>query len=167
MLTHPFEPVYDSECAALVLGTMPSPVSRKQGFYYSHPRNRFWAVLAELFGRSFPDSTDEKRRLVLDNHIALWDVLASCEIEGASDSKIRKPCCNDFSALLNGSKIRRVYTTGQKAYTLYTKFCSGKTGIPAAPLPSTSPANCRAGFAELLKCYAALRDLPPDRASSF
>ncbi|MDR2658725.1 MAG: DNA-deoxyinosine glycosylase [Spirochaetaceae bacterium] len=158
MLIHPFEPVYDRDCTALVLGTMPSPVSRERGFYYGHPRNRFWPVLAAVFNEAFPDSTEDKKRFVLNHHIALWDVLASCEIEGASDSKIKNPRCNDFSALLCRSKIRRVYTTGQKAYMLYTKFCSGKTGILAKPLPSTSPANCRTGFEELLEQYAVLRD---------
>ncbi|MDR0409285.1 MAG: DNA-deoxyinosine glycosylase, partial [Spirochaetaceae bacterium] len=113
--------------------------------------------LAELFSRPLPLSITDKKALVLDNHIALWDVLASCEIEGASDSKIRNPRCNDFSALLGGSNIRCVYTTGQKAYMLYTRFCSDKTGIPAIPLPSTSPANCRVSFAELLECYSKLR----------
>jgi hypoxanthine-DNA glycosylase len=159
MLIHPFDPVYDGDCTALVLGTMPSPVSREKGFYYAHPRNRFWAVLSALFGEPFPVSTGERRRLSLKHHIALWDVLASCEIEGASDSKIKNPVCNDFLPLLERTKISRVYTTGRKAYTLYTKYCYGRTKLAALPLPSTSPANCRVSFSGLLKQYAAL--LPP------
>jgi hypoxanthine-DNA glycosylase len=157
MLIHPFEPVYDADCAALVLGTMPSPASRKAGFYYGHPRNRFWAVLAAVFDAPFPVSTESRRRLALENHIALWDVLASCEIEGAADSSIKHPACNDFSPLLGRARIRRIYTTGKKAYTLYSKFCRAGTGIAATPLPSTSPANCGVSFAELCKCYSALR----------
>jgi hypoxanthine-DNA glycosylase len=158
MLIHPFEPVYDADCVALVLGTMPSPASRTAGFYYGHPRNRFWTVMAAVFDAPFPVSTEDRRHLALENRIALWDVLASCEIEGASDSKIRQPVCNDFLPLLGRTKIRRIYTTGKKAYTLYTKFCSGGTGIAATPLPSTSPANCAMSFAALCGFYAALRD---------
>ena len=157
MLIHPFEPVYDGDCTALVLGTMPSPVSREKGFYYAHPRNRFWAVLSALFDETFPVSTDERRRLALKHHIALWDVLASCDIEGASDSRIKNPVCNDFLPLLENSKIKSVFTTGRKAYTLYMKRCYGITRMAAVPLPSTSPANCRFSFPELLKQYAALR----------
>jgi hypoxanthine-DNA glycosylase len=146
----------------LVLGTMPSPVSREKGFYYAHPRNRFWAVLAALFNEAFPVSTDERRRLALKHHIALWDVLASCEIEGASDSKIRNPVCNDFLPLLEKSKIKSIFTTGAKAYTLYMKHCYERTHLAAVPLPSSSPANCRVSFSELLKQYAALRDETAD-----
>jgi hypoxanthine-DNA glycosylase len=139
---------------------MPSPVSRQKGFYYANPRNRFWAVLAAVFGEAFPVSTEEKKRLVLKHHIALWDVLAACDIEGASDSMIRRPVCNDFMPLLASTKISRVYTTGRKAYSLYMKYCHGITRLAAVPLPSTSPANCRASFSELLKQYAALRVTP-------
>ena len=157
MLIHPFEPVYDGDCTALVLGTFPSPVSREKGFYYAHPGNRFWPVLAALFDEPFPVSPDDRRRLALKHHIALWDVLASCEIEGASDSRIKNPVCNDFLPLLENSKIKSVFTTGGKAYTLYMKHCYVRTGIAAVPLPSTSPANCRVTFPELIKQYAALR----------
>ncbi|MDR2803979.1 MAG: DNA-deoxyinosine glycosylase [Treponema sp.] len=154
MLIHPFDPVYDTDCTALVLGTMPSPVSREKGFYYGHPRNRFWTVLAALFDEPFPASTEDRRRLVLKHHIALWDVIASCEIEGASDSRIKKPVCNDFLPLLEQTKISRVYTTGRKAYTLYMKHCYGRTKLAALPLPSTSPANCRVTIPELIEQYA-------------
>jgi hypoxanthine-DNA glycosylase len=136
---------------------MPSPVSRERGFYYAHPRNRFWSVLAAVFGEAFSESAEDRTRLVLRHHIALWDVLASCEIDGASDSGITKPVCNDFSALLDAANIRCVYTTGGKAYTLYTKHCLARTAIPAVLLPSTSPANCRCPFDELVRRYSVLR----------
>ncbi|MDR2097151.1 MAG: DNA-deoxyinosine glycosylase [Spirochaetaceae bacterium] len=157
MTVHPFDPVYNADCTALVLGTMPSPVSREKGFYYAHPQNRFWAVLSALFNEPFPVSTEERRRLVLKYHIALWDVLASCDIEGASDSKIKNPVCNDFSHLLQSAKISRVYTTGRKAYELYTKLCYPVTRLAAIPLPSTSAANCRVTFPRLLESYAVLK----------
>jgi hypoxanthine-DNA glycosylase len=157
MLIHPFEPVYDEDCSTLVLGTVPSPVSRDSGFYYAHPGNRFWGVLAAVFDEPFPAGSGERRRLALKHHIALWDVLASCDIEGASDSKIRNPVCNDFLPLLKKTKINRVYTTGRKAYTLYMKHCYGATKLAAVPLPSTSPANCRVSFSQLLEQYSALR----------
>jgi hypoxanthine-DNA glycosylase len=136
---------------------MPSPVSRERGFYYANPQNRFWRVLAAVFGEAFPESIEARTSLVLRHHIALWDVLASCETEGASDSRITKPVCNDFSPLLAAAKIRRVYTTGVKAHALYTRHCLALTAIPAVPLPSASPANCRCSFDELVRRYSVLR----------
>jgi hypoxanthine-DNA glycosylase len=155
---HPFGPLYDADCTRLVLGTMPSPVSRQKGFYYAHPRNRFWAILAALFGEPFPESSEERKFFALKHHIALWDVLASCKIVGAADYTIKMPVCNDFLPLLEKTRINRVYTTGKQAYDLYTKHCYGTTKIAAVPLPSTSPANCRVSFAELLEKYAVLRN---------
>lgn len=157
MISHPFDPVYDAGCTALVLGTMPSPVSRERGFYYAHPRNRFWSVLAAVFGEAIPESAEDRTGIVLRHHIALWDVIASCEINGASDSGITKPVCNDLSTLLSAANIRNVYTTGVKAHALYTKHCLALTAIPAVPLPSTSPANCRCSFDELVRRYSVLR----------
>jgi hypoxanthine-DNA glycosylase len=156
-VTHPFPPVYDGECTALILGTIPSPVSRENAFYYSHPRNRFWQVLSAVFDVSLPYLLEDKKELVLDNHIALWDVLASCEIDGADDESIRNPIANDFSGLLSETKIERVFTTGEKAHKLYGKLCRKQTRIDAIPLPSTSPANQRISLNELINAYMALR----------
>ncbi|MGI5117049.1 DNA-deoxyinosine glycosylase [Treponema sp. SP13] len=147
-IDHPFAPVYDSKSRVLVLGTMPSPRSRTAGFYYMHGQNRFWPVIAAITGERLGyandegiKAVDERRTLVLRHGIALWDVLASCDIRGAADTSIQNPIANDFSTLLASSHIERIYCTGQTAYKLYTKLCEEATHIRAVCLPSTSSAN--------------------------
>lgn len=155
-ITHAFSPVFDSESRVLVLGTMPSPKSREQGFYYSHPRNRFWPVLAKLFGEEQPESPEGKRAFCLRNKIALWDVLAECDIEGASDSSIKNAVPNDFSEIFETADIKAVFCTGAAAGKLYKKFIEPKTGIPAVVLPSTSPANAKIGIEKLAEEYKVI-----------
>ena len=155
---HSLDPVFDAESRILILGTMPSPVSREQGFYYSHPQNRFWQVMSAVFDEPLPYTIEQKTRLVLSRGVALWDVLASCEIHGAEDASIRKPVANDFSAILAASKISMICTTGERAATLYRKLCRPLTGIEAVPLPSTSPANRgRYPLNTLIEIYTILR----------
>lgn len=141
LVTHPFEPIYNNESKVLVLGTIPSLISRQNNFYYSNPHNRFWQVLSAVFDESLPFSVEDKKNFVLKHGIALWDVLASCEISGSDDSSIKKPVVNDFSKILAETQIKTIFTTGDKAFKLYKKYCQKQTGIPAIPLPSTSPAN--------------------------
>ena len=155
-IVHPLAPVYDADSKILVLGTMPSPKSREAGFYYSHPRNRFWPVLAALFGEEAPKTNEEKRSLLLRHRIAVWDVIASCEITGASDTSIRNAVPNPIEELIVKTKIKAVYTTGQKAYQLYQKHCYPKTGIEAVPLPSTSPANAAMSLEKLIEAYRVI-----------
>lgn len=149
-------PVFDEHSAVLILGTMPSPKSRAAGFYYAHPQNRFWPVLAELFGESGIDTAEKRRASALRRKIALWDVLAECDIEGAADSAIRNPVPNDIAALLRGSGIRAVFTTGKTAARLYKRFCEPCGCPPAIGLPSTSPANARMSTAQLLEEYKVI-----------
>lgn len=157
-ISHPLTPIFNAESRILILGTMPSPASRKNGFYYGHPQNRFWHVLSAVFEKPMPLTNDEKREFVRAHKIALWDVLASCSITGAADSSIQNPIPNDFSYILAQTKIERIYTTGKKAYTLYTQLCEATTMIPAIVLPSTSPANRAHGPLEkLISDYAVLR----------
>ncbi|MEE8705168.1 MAG: DNA-deoxyinosine glycosylase [Oscillospiraceae bacterium] len=155
-IIHPLEPVWNSECRALILGTMPSPKSRMVGFYYGHPQNRFWRVLAEIFGETVPNSNAEKTSFLLQHRIALWDVLKSCRICGASDQSITEPVPNDFSVLLKETEIQSIYTTGRKAFQLYESLVYPKTKIHAIALPSTSPANCRMSFHDLIDAYRVL-----------
>ncbi|HNY21046.1 MAG TPA: DNA-deoxyinosine glycosylase [Treponemataceae bacterium] len=158
MVQHGIDPVFDGSSEILVLGTMPSPASREVGFYYSHPQNRFWQVLSAVFDEPLPYTIDQKKRLVLSHGIALWDVLASCEMEGAEDSSIKKPVANDFSAILSASSIKTVYTTGEKADYLYKKLCRHQIGIDSIMLPSTSPANRgRYPLNTLIEIYSVLR----------
>ena len=156
-ISHPLAPVFDSNSRVLVIGTMPSPKSREVGFYYMHPQNKFWRVLCELLGEPLPQTNDERQALLLRRHIALWDVLAGCEIDGADDGSIREPVANDLRVVLDHADIKAIFTTGTKAAQLYKKLCLPKTGTPAIPLPSTSPANCRFySYDEILDKYRVL-----------
>ena len=140
-VAHTFEPVYDENSRLLILGTFPSVKSRENAFYYGHPQNRFWKLLAGLTGEKTPGSIEEKKELLLKHDIAIWDVIRSCEIEGSSDSSIREVEPNDIAGLLQGSRIERIYGNGDKACRLYNRFCRAQTGVEIIRLPSTSPAN--------------------------
>ncbi len=139
---HELAPIYDENSTVLILGTMPSPKSREVGFYYGHPQNRFWRVMSELFAEDV-QTVEEKVEFLHRHRIALWDVLASCEIKGADDSTIKAPIANDLSNILSTANIKAIFTTGKKAEQLYLKYLEPQTGIKAIPLPSTSGANCR------------------------
>lgn len=141
MLVHPFPPVYDAESEILILGSFPSVKSREIMFYYGHPQNRFWRVLAAVYNADVPQNTDEKTRFLLKHHIALWDVLASCEITGSADSSIKNAVPNDLSVILSRADIRRIYTNGKTSEKYYKRFSEEITGRGSVCLPSTSPAN--------------------------
>ncbi len=151
---HTLPPVVDAGSRVLMLGTMPSPKSREAGFYYAHPQNRFWRVMGALFGEETPCGTAQREAFLHRRHIALWDVLASCEIRGADDGSIRSPVANPLEGVLSQADIRAIFTTGTKAAALYRRFCAPRTGRPAMALPSTSPANCRYyTFEKLVEAY--------------
>lgn len=152
-VTHEIQPVFDSRSRVLLLGTMPSPASREQGFYYGHPQNRFWRMLAAIFDEPVPRTIEEKRDMLLRHHIALWDVLASCEIEGASDASIRDAQPNDLARIFDAADIRAVFATGTKAGELYRKLIEPTLGVPCTTLPSTSPANAKMKLADLVDAY--------------
>lgn len=140
-IKHTFEPVYDEHSRLLILGTFPSVKSRENCFYYGHPQNRFWKVIAKLTDSPVPETIEEKKRLLLRNHIAIWDVIASCTITGSSDSTIRDVEVNDIKGLLEKTDISAIYGNGAKACELYDRFIRQQTGIEIQKLPSTSPAN--------------------------
>lgn len=141
MIEHPIEPVYDADSKILILGSFPSVKSRESGFFYGHPQNRFWKVLAAVTDREVPQTIQEKRSFLLKNHIAVWDVIQSCTITGSSDSSIKNVVANDLSKILDRAAIRQIYVNGRKAEQLYQKYIYPKTGLKAVCLPSTSPAN--------------------------
>ena len=144
----------DEHSKILILGTMLSPKSREEGFYYANPQNRFWKIMAELFSEPLPESNEEKKTLMLKHKIALWDVLESCSIIGADDQSIRDVKVNDVSKILEKGEIKAVFTTGKKAFSLYQKHLFCQTGIEAISLPSSSPANCRYyTYSDILKEY--------------
>lgn len=156
---HEIAPVFDERSRVLVLGTMPSPKSREVGFYYSHPQNRFWKVLGELFSEPEPLGVEERRAYALEHSIALWDVLASCEIEGASDASIARPVPNDLTRISSIAPLEAVFTTGTKATQLYRRLCGDMLPeVPHYGLPSTSPANARMRLSDLARAYRPLLD---------
>ena len=141
-IEHPFEPIWDEKSRILILGTIPSPKSRKYGFYYGHPQNRFWVTLSQIIGVPEPEKgRDSKETFLLANNIAVWDVLHSCRIKGASDDSIREPVPNKFRDIIEKSSIRTIFTTGGKATKLFNTLCATEAGMTARYLPSTSPAN--------------------------
>ena len=171
LITHPLPPIWNEESKVLLLGTMPSPKSRELGFFYMHPQNRFWRVLPQVFGESLihpnksPDTQaaiEERRNFILRHKLALWDVLASCQIKGAADSSIRREIPNDFSQILSESKIRQVFFTGQTAAALWKKHCARlyeeRFNLAVHTLPSTSPANARFTLEKLIEEYQLVRE---------
>lgn len=137
LVTHPFEPIFDQNSKILILGSLPSVRSRADGFYYGHPQNRFWKLLARLFQTEIPQTIDDKKTFLLHHGIALWDVIASCEIENSADSTIRNAVPNDLSRIFETANIQMVYTNGKTADKHYRKYHKKE----AVCLPSTSPAN--------------------------
>lgn len=152
-IRHTFEPVYDENSRVLILGSFPSVKSRENNFYYGHPQNRFWKVLAAVLGCEVPQTVEAKKEMLLANHIAVWDVIESCSISGSSDSSIRDVVPNDFTELLQKARIQRIGGNGTKAFELYQKYVFGKTGIVMTRLPSTSPANAACNMERLIEEY--------------
>ena len=153
---HTIEPVFDANSRVLVLGTMPSPKSREQGFFYAHPQNRFWRVLAAVLTQPVPQDMPEKKAMLLANGIALWDVLHACSIRGAADGSIKEPVPNDLRRIFEHARIHAVFATGAKAHALYEKYLRHQTGIEAVRLPSPSGANCATSFEALVEAYAQI-----------
>lgn len=140
-VSHGFEPVYDGNSRILVLGSFPSVKSRENSFYYGHPQNRFWKLMARLLDEPVPSTIEEKKLLLLSRGIAIWDVVAACDIKGSSDSSIRNVIPADINRVLRAANITTIIANGDTAYKLYRKYCEPHTGREALKCPSTSPAN--------------------------
>lgn len=153
---HGFEPVYDKNSRVLILGTLPSVKSTEQGFYYGHPQNRFWRLMAELLGCHKPSSVEEKKNMLLSGGIALWDVIKRCDIEGSSDASIRNAEPNDIMRILSDADIKAIYANGGKAAELYNKLILPVTGREIITLPSTSPANASWNFERLKDAWSVI-----------
>lgn len=153
--THPFPPLYDERSRVLILGSFPSVASREAAFFYGHPQNRFWRVLAALFGTDVPRTVEEKTALVLGRRLALWDTIASCEIAGSSDASIQNVRANDLREILDGADIRAVFCNGGTSYRWYNRLLRGTLGREAACLPSTSPANAAWTLDKLIEAWGA------------
>lgn len=152
-MIHYFEPVYDQRSKILILGTFPSVKSRESGFYYQHPQNRFWKLISALVGCPIPATIEEQKTMLLENQIAIWDVVYSCDINGSSDSSIRNVVPNDIRSLLNRSEIKTIYANGGKADALYNRYCFQDTNTAIIKLPSTSPANASYSLEKLVACW--------------
>ena len=155
---HPFGPLFDGNSRMLILGSFPSVKSREQQFFYGHPQNRFWKVIAALYGQEEPRTIPEKRTLILSHGLALWDSIASCVITGSSDATIREVRANDLRIILDHSPIERIFCNGRKSHEMYERYIQPVTGREAAGLPSPSPANAQWSLEKLIAAWSVLRD---------
>lgn len=159
MPVHPIAPVFDKDSKVLILGSFPSVRSREEGFFYGHPQNRFWKVTSQIFGEELPVTIDEKKAFLIRNHIALWDVIGSCEIDGSSDSSIRDVTVNDLSVILDVADIRAIFLNGKKAEQYYLKYLFPILKRDAVCLPSTSPANAAWNLEKLITVWEAISEV--------
>lgn len=157
MIKHPIQPVYDKNSRILILGSFPSVKSRENMFFYGHKQNRFWRVLSEIFEYPLPKTVDEKRSFLLSSHIALWDVIATCEITGSSDTSIKNVVPNDLSEILACANIERIFLNGKTAEKYYNLYFRDTINIEAICLPSTSPANAIYSLDRLLESWRVIR----------
>lgn len=154
-IEHPFPPVVDPDCKVLILGSFPSVRSREDGFFYGHPQNRFWKVLAAVFDAEVPVSILDKKMLLLTHHLALWDVIASCEITGSSDASVKNAVPVDIVRVTRDAQIERIICNGALAGKLYKRYLQPLTGIESIVLPSTSPANAAWTLDKLIQNWAS------------
>lgn len=158
-IRHTFEPVYNEKSKILILGSLPSVKSREEGFYYGHPRNRFWSVLSGLLGCPLPRTVEEKRQMLIEHGIAIYDVILECDIIGSSDSSIRNVVPADIGGILEGSQIQRIFANGKTAAKLYQRYIQPEIAMPVTELPSTSPANAAYGLERLLQAWELIGDM--------
>ncbi len=159
MIHHPFPPLYNENSKILILGSFPSVKSREQMFFYGHPQNRFWKVISAVFDCDTPKDIYEKRQFLLEHGIALWDIIASCEIIGSSDSSIKNVTANDISEILGAADIKKIYVNGKAAEKYFNKYTREKIGRDAICLPSTSPANASWSVQRLVKAWSVIKEI--------
>ena len=157
MLSHPIPPLYNKDSEILILGSFPSVKSREAMFFYGHPQNRFWKVISSVYDNDEPKTIEEKRQFLLNNHIALWDVIASCDIEGSADGSIKNVKANDLSPILNNANIRQIYVNGKTAEQYYKLYIRPALGHDAICLPSTSPANATWTVDKLIDAWKIIK----------
>ncbi|MBQ8654578.1 MAG: DNA-deoxyinosine glycosylase [Clostridia bacterium] len=138
---HPFPPVFSPSSRILILGSFPSVRSREEGFFYGHPRNRFWPMLAGIYGEDAPVTISDRQSLILRHNLALWDVIAFCRIEGSSDASVKDARPVELRIITDAAPIRRIICNGALAGKMYRRHLQTLTGLEPLILPSTSPAN--------------------------
>ncbi|WP_244835169.1 DNA-deoxyinosine glycosylase [Clostridium sp. BJN0001] len=155
---HNFDPVFDKNSKVLILGTMPSVKSREENFYYGHPRNRFWKIISKITGCSTYNTIEEKKKMLIKNKIAVYDVIKSCDINLSSDSSIKNVEPSDIDTIVKNSNIKTVFLNGDKAFKLYNKYFKNKFDLKIIKLPSTSPANARFKEENLLEKWKVIKE---------
>ncbi|MBE5731942.1 MAG: DNA-deoxyinosine glycosylase [Clostridiales bacterium] len=158
MIVHPIPPLFDENSKTLILGSFPSVKSRESAFFYGHKQNRFWQVVANIFGEKIPQTIEEKKQLILANNLALWDVIGKCEIEGSADSTIKNVTANDLTIILNNAPIERIFVNGKTALKYYDKYIKPLINRSAILLPSTSPANAVYSIDNLIKEWKIIKN---------
>ena len=157
MIEHPIPPVYDEHSRILILGSFPSVKSREAQFFYGHPQNRFWRVVAAVFEDAFPETVAERRAFLLRHGIAVWDVIQSCDIVGSSDASIKNVTVNDLRVILDAASIGQIYVNGKTAEKMYRKYTQSSVDREAVVLPSTSPANAAWNLERLIEAWRVIR----------
>lgn len=152
-IIHPFPPLYDAHSKILILGSLPSVKSREQMFFYGHPKNRFWKVISAICQEELPVTIEEKKKMLLRNHIALWDTIYSCDIIGSSDSSIRNVVPSDLGQIVSESNIQHIFCNGKTSGKYFQKFQQNTLGMEAVVLPSTSPANAAFSLEQLISIW--------------
>ena len=156
-VTHNIPPVFNKRSRVLILGSFPSVKSRETEFFYGHPQNRFWKVIAALCGAPVPETVAQKKELLLRNGIALWDVIAVCSVDGSADSSIKNAVPNDISSLLSETNIKHIFLNGKTAEKYYNRYIKSAVDIPALCLPSTSPANAAKNLDALVEDWSIIK----------
>lgn len=158
-IKHPIKPVYDEKSEILILGSFPSVKSREEMFFYGHKQNRFWKVISAVFEKEVPETIEEKKELLLSSKIALWDVIASCDIEGSSDSSIKNVVPNDLNKILKVADIKKIFVNGKTAEKYYKKYLRDEIKTEAICLPSTSPANAKYTLEKLIEEWKVIKEI--------
>ena len=162
MEEHKFEPVFDNNSRILILGTFPSVKSREMNFYYGHPRNRFWTIMAQILGENVPETIEDKKAMLLRNGIALWDVCEKCDVTGSSDSSIKNVVPVDIKRITDNADIVKIFANGNTAGKLYDKYLKDITGMDINVLPSTSPANAAFQMEQLKDRWNIIKEVLGD-----
>ena len=152
---HNIEPIWDCNSRILLLGSFPSVKSREMAFFYGHPQNRFWKVIANIYEEELPKTIDEKKEMLLKHKIAIWDVIKSCDIIGSADNSIKNVVPNNLDIIFKNANIENIYVNGNQALNLYNKYLLPIIKIKATLLPSTSPANATYSFEKLCTIWQA------------
>ena len=150
-IIHPLKPLYRADSKLLILGSFPSVKTREYGFFYGHPFNRFWPLMAALFQEEISTKIEDRRAFLLRHKIAVYDSIYQCDIVGSSDASIQNVVPTNLRPIFETAEIRQVFCNGQTSYYYYQKYHAESCGIQGVKLPSTSPANARYRLDDLVK----------------